>query len=169
MAADGQAGRANWIGGDADQSEKKHVRNFWPIFGSRWPLTLFGTPWPSPGLPGLRFNSLDLRESGLDLAETKFRPKIFSQILKNQKIAFLGPKLASYGLGTVIETSGSKCCLVLVPIMSQSDFVVRLYDQITVEKSRFLLVCSTTLQCRAKFRAGSFYEGPEVIRGQFKV
>ena len=40
------------------------------------------------GLPGLRFNSLDLRESSLDPIKTKFRPKIFSIILKNQKIQF---------------------------------------------------------------------------------
>ena len=63
----------------ADQSEKFFGRKFWPIFGSRWPL--FGPPWPSPGLPGLRFDSLDVRESGLDPAETNFRRKIFLQIL----------------------------------------------------------------------------------------
>ena len=57
---------------------------------------------------------------------------------------FLGPKLASYGPGTIIERSGLKFCPVLVPITSQSDFVVRFYDQITVEKLRFLLVRSTS-------------------------
>ena len=44
---------------------------------------LFGPPWASPGLPGLWFNSPDLRESGLDLAETNFWPKIFSRTAKS--------------------------------------------------------------------------------------
>ena len=44
------------------------------IIGFSWPL--FGPPWPSPGLPGLQFNSLDPRESGLDPISTNFRPKI---------------------------------------------------------------------------------------------
>ena len=70
----------------ADQSGKFFVRRFWSIFRSRWPL--FGPPWPSPGPPGLRFNSLDLQESGLDPAETNFRLKIFSRVLKNQKSHF---------------------------------------------------------------------------------
>ena len=48
---------------------------FLRIFGSKWPL--YVPPWPFPRLPDLQVNSLDLRESGLDLAETNFRPKIF--------------------------------------------------------------------------------------------
>ena len=110
---------------------------------SRWHL--FSLPWPSPGLRGLRFNSLDLRESGLDLTELNVRPKNVSRIFEKSKTACLGPKLASHGLGTIIERSGSKFCLALVLITSQCDFVVQCYDQRTVEKSRFLMVCSTTL------------------------
>ena len=65
---------------------------------------------------------------------TRSRPIFDLKIFRDlQKLfwAFLGPKLASYGLGTVIERSGSKFCPVLVPITSQSDFVVQFYDQKT--------------------------------------
>ena len=104
----------------------------WPSLALSWP------PQPPVSLPrpaGIRIRP------GLDQFSTRF----FSGDLQKSFWAFLGPKLASYSLGTVIERSGSKFCPVLVLITSQSDFVVRFYDQITFEQSRFLLVCSTSL------------------------
>ena len=126
----------------ADQSGKNFVRNFWPIFGSRWPLFGLLGPLLAPLASGLTPSTCGNPVS--TWPKQFFDQKYFREFCKKSKVAFLGPKLASYGLGTVIETSGSKFCLVLVPIMSQSDFVVRFYDQITIEKLRFLLVCSTT-------------------------
>ena len=121
---------------------KWNSKNKWPIFGSRWPL--FGPPWavlgpllasPASGLtPSTRRNPDPTRSRPI------FDPKIFRDLQKFG--VFLGPKLASYGLGTVIERSGSKFCPVLVPITSQSDFVVRFYDQFTIQKSRFLCITS---------------------------
>ena len=35
--------------------------------------------WPSPGPPGLQFNSLDPRESGLDPVSANFRPKKYKK------------------------------------------------------------------------------------------
>ena len=71
-----------------------------------------------------------------------FDQKYFREFF-NRKVACSGPKLASYGLETVIERSASKFCPVLVPMTSQSDFVVQFHEQITIEKSGFILVCST--------------------------
>ena len=82
---------------------------FWPIFGSRWPL--FGPPWPSPCLPGLRFNSLDPRESGLDPVSANFRPFFFFATSEKSYLGVLPPKIDSYGLGTIIERSASKFCI----------------------------------------------------------
>ena len=78
---------------------------FWPTFGSRWPL--FGPPWASPGLPGLRFNCLDPQESGLG----QFLTKKFFATSEKSYLGVLPPKIDSYGLGTIIERSGSKFCI----------------------------------------------------------
>ena len=40
----------------------------------------YGPPWPSPGLPDLRFDSLDLQKSGLD----QFSTKTFFATLENR-------------------------------------------------------------------------------------
>ena len=46
---------------------KKHGFGRSPIYGHIW--FVYGPPWP---FPGLQFNSLDLRESGLDTVSTNF-------------------------------------------------------------------------------------------------
>ena len=82
---------------------------FWPVFGSSW--LLFGPPWPSPGLPSLRFDSLDLRESGSDPTKTIFRPICFVATSEKYYLGFLPPKFSLDSLETIIERWVSKFCI----------------------------------------------------------
>ena len=75
---------------------------FWRglIFRSRW--TLLGPPWPSPGLPILRFET-----------ETHLRLEMFLRILKLARRWSVWSYLATYaiwlGLALIILKSYSTC------------------------------------------------------------
>ena len=116
--------------------------------------------WPSLALswpPWLRFNSLDLRESGLDPVSANFRPNNFSRPRKNRIWAFYPLKIASYGLGTIIERSASKFCISglrrRVKRSSWSNFMAMSIRFILQWRSRLHLVITnqgTHLQRRVK-------------------
>ena len=83
-------------------------------------------PWPSPGLQGLRSDSLDLRESGLD----QFSTNKLLATSKKSHLDILLPKFASDGLEAIIKKIDLEILHTLSLVACQMELVVQLYGHV---------------------------------------